>query len=411
MTMMRFCRETGLDAGRRGPTVATKSVLRLLVLGIPAGISCGGGTTLTSGDADGEVDPWAPPIGDAGEVGWRDSTEPWEPPALPDCELTASSSPLDIWSDSAGVYGLYGWDLLSRTGGGGAGTGGFISVAFNDGSGWTDYSTWRCGDELRARTCGVSHLAGRIREGLVAWGNSAVVLIGPSSVSEPWGIMYDVEDIWVVHEDLAYAYWRGGLIHYNGRTWSVMPAEPPMLGVQLVWADEDDVWLVGQRGRVASLDGDRWVLHDVGTINDFTSIWGFDGDDVWLASGSDLFHYDGTAWSEVTWPNVASGGPCDPLGGYGIGDFWGADGVLFFHTGSYIVRGVGDDFAVIGHWPQTHDGTRCTGGIRVVDIWGNSPTEVFVAAMDPSQVAPSCGPEGSGRAFLLFWDGNSFHWF
>ena len=50
----------------------------------------------------------------------------------------------------------------------------------------------------------------------------------------------------------------------------------------------------------------------------------------------------------------------------------------------------------------------CAGGIQPVALWGNSPTEVFLAVAEPGALGMNLFCGGSA---LLRWDGSSFHRF
>ena len=58
-----------------------------------------------------EAHPWVPPLGDAGEVGWRDSSTPWAPDAARNCaeEFPSDLLRVDVLPDAAGVYALLWW--------------------------------------------------------------------------------------------------------------------------------------------------------------------------------------------------------------------------------------------------------------------------------------------------------------
>ncbi|MBI5489294.1 MAG: hypothetical protein HY905_18310 [Deltaproteobacteria bacterium] len=373
------------------------------------GGACGGGTSLIGDGGDGE--PWRPPIEDIGESGWRDSTEPWVPPALPDCRFTRFF-PLDVWCEPGGVVASYGWDEFEVTPEGGArGLGTYFSVAHNDGTGWVEWFRPTCGSGGSGATC-VYMLDGRLAEGILGHGVDAVGLITPEGVASRWSELVPIEQFWVVNEHLAYALWSERVVRFDGTGWSPLPAEPPSGSYKLLWGDETELWIAGNDGAVAEWTGDSWRIHSAGTIADFTAIWGMGDRRVWLASGGALrFHDLDDTWSEVPWPDASADAPC--RGDAGIRGFWGAGEVLFFHTGDQVIRWDGVNFEVLGYWPARREGGNCVGGLVIAAMWGNTTDEVFFAVMDRNtSVTPECpGGYGSpGRPFVLYWDGTTFHW-
>ncbi len=62
----------------------------------------------------------------------------------------------------------------------------------------------------------------------------------------------------------------------------------------------DDVWLVGDYGRVYHYDGAAWVKQTVPTVKNLRAVWAVAKDDVWVAGeGGTLLHYDGVSFSAV----------------------------------------------------------------------------------------------------------------
>jgi len=65
---------------------------------------------------------------------------------------------------------------------------------------------------------------------------------------------------------------------------------------------EDERWAVGQAGEVAVSRGAAWAT-DVGpsTSANFSAVWGAAPDDVWVL-GTEVWHWDGSSWSEQPEP-------------------------------------------------------------------------------------------------------------
>ncbi|NUP13729.1 MAG: hypothetical protein HOW73_47440 [Polyangiaceae bacterium] len=124
-------------------------------------------------------------------------------------------------------------------------------------------------------------------------------------------------------------------LHYDGETWTDLAPG----GSDSFWwvhgTGDDDVWMVGENGRVTHFDGETFEEHDVPTT---ATLWGaiaFAKDDVWVVGGmvggpatepdDVVLHYDGSAWSLVPLPG-------EPLG-RALFKVWGTSGDDLFVVG------------------------------------------------------------------------------
>ncbi len=353
----------------------------------------------------GEGSPPPPADGGLGDTGWRDSTEPWVPPAR---EPERMCNTYDVWSNDSAVYVLMDWQ--DTDGGPPSDIGEQISV--NDGSGWREFYSVRSTTAFECSEIGcIGGIAGMIGGRLVSE-NGTLAYVGPGTYEPEGGVSGPVEDAFVVNDTLAYAIWQSmgaRVIRWDGSHWGPVPAVLPYEGVIRLWADADDLFVVGEAGTVLSLEAGDWRIHDAGTLDPILFIWGFDGNDVWIASWDELWHYDGTAWTAVPWPFPDA--PADYCVEGSIQGLWGADGRLFVWTSHRLVLWDGSEFRTLGHWPARHvvEGTinYCRGGLLIAAVWGNAPDEVFLATnQGVDDVYRRC-PE----AYLLYWDGAAFHWF
>jgi hypothetical protein len=184
------------------------------------------------------------------------------------------------------------------------------------------------------------------------------------------------------------------VVSYDGSTWGPLPVAYTPYQVEHLWADEENVFCAGPDGTIISLEDGEWRIHDTRTLEDFYAIWGFGGADVWAGTdGGDLLHYDGESWTSVEWPCL--GEYCE------INAMWGDEGVLFFHDNRQLTMWDGTSFKVL-LFSDAEAGSR----LLINAIWGNSPTEVFLAVQDEGHPNPQCG-----IYYLLWWDGSEFHWF
>jgi hypothetical protein len=207
-----------------------------------------------------------------------------------------------------------------------------------------------------------------------------------------------VSDVAVVRSDLAYAALQGDLVRYDGSHWGPVTAIfPGQHELNMIWADATVVMGTGSSaGKIYSLSVDTWKLLDTRTLDTFTTIWGFSPTDVWAGTQQEhLFHYDGTAWTQVSWP----GGGCSQQSG--IISMWGAGGVLYFATPTALARYAGSGTPqVIAQWAC--DSSQ--GAPQITALWGNSADELFIAIQDTRDPRQTCG-----MTFLLYYDGSKFH--
>ena len=389
----------------------------------PADVPGDGDGVAADADADGdaaeaEAEAWVPPIDDAGEAGWRDSETPWSPPPVSRCDADLLfGAPLDLWCDADGVFVLHGWQEFREEPGGGWTPDGppLLGVWANSGDGWIPYyrGEWSgCGPECDMQ------LGGILDGWLLGWMPGESVYGFAPGVMEPlWPELTSIgPDLVVVRDDLAYASWQAGgdarIVRWNGSTWSAIPAPLPFTEARRahLWADVANLFVAGPYSILLSLEADDWRVHDAGSLANFTAIWGFAGDDVWVGGEEGVLkHYDGVSWTDVAWPSRETAGTCvwaSPIHG-----MWGADGVLYFVTSTQFARWDGTEVEVLGFWPDRWDpdtgGGRCVPELRLVALWGNSPTEVFLAIARPS---PEPSSAYCNDIAVLFWDGATFHW-
>ena len=410
-------------------------------LALPAGMAgCGGDTILASGDgtADsalevdgGGGDGAEQDVGD--EDGLPDGTdgsasdegtpyEPWRPRPISCEELVHGYGPLDILVDADRVCVLSSWMappvperssyLL------------YQEIDSNDGSGWTAGVDWIAGGSMDGAPS-LERLAGTLNGHLVAWDT------GPET-GEWLGLLYEVlpprmptvpadttrvTAAWFVGPELAWLLPQTAegeettLLRWDGRAWLPFgPVVPPHTGARLLWGDESTVIVLGGLGSwVQVLRDDEWEESVPVPGTGWTAVWGSDPSNVWAATRVDasedgLYHFDGESWTPVDWPRPSSAHYCagDPW----IKGIWGADGVVFVHTDTTIVRIDGDGATEIANWPGdlAADLRSCGRFSRITRIAGRSATELFVAR-HWSANGPSCTDDLA----ILRWDGAEFH--
>jgi photosystem II stability/assembly factor-like uncharacterized protein len=133
-----------------------------------------------------------------------------------------------------------------------------------------------------------------------------------------------------------------------------------------VWAAaKDDVWLVGDKGRVLHWNGVALAPRASGTTTDFQGVWGRSGDDVWLVGNGQILHWDGQALLDATPKNVPA------LGLRAVSGT--ADGLVFAGGDKGLVIRRGKD----GVWQQEKSASQLDiQALAVVDaglVWAVGP--------------------------------------
>ncbi len=90
-----------------------------------------------------------------------------------------------------------------------------------------------------------------------------------------------------------------------------------------VWGTGSDVFVVGDYGTIFHYDGSAWTEMSSGTTEYLQSVWGSSGSDVFVVgSKGTILHYNGSVWSEM------NSGTTNGLGGV-----WGQFRIRYFCRG------------------------------------------------------------------------------
>lgn len=106
-------------------------------------------------------------------------------------------------------------------------------------------------------------------------------------------------------------------IHYDGSTWTDLHPG----GTDTYWwvsgSSANDVWMVGENGRITHWDGKTFIEHVSGTTATLWGVWSASATDAWIVGGTPeggtsqpndiVLHWNGTSWSTVPLPKDVEG--------------------------------------------------------------------------------------------------------
>jgi hypothetical protein len=157
-------------------------------------------------------------------------------------------------------------------------------------------------------------------------------------------------DIWALGASVAQ--------HYDGTTWSTATA--PSGAISHIWGTASNFWGVGGGGAIAHFDGSTWTtITPSPTTAALLAVWGSSATDVWAAGVGTIIHYDGTSWSVVPAPTATVNG----LWGSGPSDVWAVGGATILHyDGTAWTKASGVPNVV---------GLHAVWGVATNDVWAS----------------------------------------
>jgi len=388
----------------------------------PGCSDCGFGCMCFDGGAPVPL-PWDPPFDAVGEVGYRDSTDPW-------CSQLMQVFSLDVWSDARGVFAVASGFGPAPVGApfddadagvpapenaGPNPMNGFISpmefqprseLWWNDGSNWkvSFDQTNRFGTYEVTGVPGAEIMVnGEMLERSEEFGPVPASALCALTIVDGSGAdcldLDPVSSVFVVDAQRAAAVMGGSrLLTYDGDRWRG-DSVPTPFPVTEVWADASNMLAAGRAGVILWREGDGWRLEDPGTIAHITSVWGTSREDVWAGtSDGHILHYDGIAWTEA---GALGGVTCEfapPITG-----IWGSGGDVYFHSATQLARIRDGNIETLANWSCSPN--AAPGAMAITGIWGNAPDEVFIGIIDNVRSVNSA----CGGAHVVYYDGETFH--
>jgi hypothetical protein len=382
---------------------------------------CGFGCNCFDGGAPVPL-PWDPPFDAVGEVGYRDSTEPW-------CSMVQEVYSLDVWSDERGVFALVSGvgaaPVSTAHGDEDAGVpspseaeGPSPMNGFMDPSGfqprtelwWNDGRSWRLSvhepNQLgRYELSGVPGSVLMVNAEPVSdseFGMNPGFDLCALGVVDGAGIecldLDPVTGVYVASRQRAAGVMGTRLLLYDGERWRG-DTTPVPFPVTEVWADGANVLAAGRAGIVLWRETDGWRLEDPGTLAHITSLWGTSRENIWAGtSDGHILRYDGVTWSDV---GALGGVSCDyapPIKG-----IWGSGDDVYLHSATQLVRVRGSEIETLANWSCSPNAAPHQ--LEIAGLWGTGPSEIFIAIIDNARsVNAACG-----GAHIVYYDGATFH--
>ena len=170
-------------------------------------------------------------------------------------------------------------------------------------------------------------------EAALHWDGERWSLVPSWAAAKPYGLGF-----YAISADDAVAAYSGGCRRWDGRSWNETACG--VKGGTAVWASgSDDVWVLGisdapfplTTSYAAHWDGETWSTKQ-STPGSGATVFGSGPNDVWIDGTQ---HFDGHSWSP------------QPCGGFRFLSGVSAKGTLWGTAGPSLVRGVGDQTAVV----------------------------------------------------------------
>lgn len=150
----------------------------------------------------------------------------------------------------------------------------------------------------------------------------------PTPPSDPaWQVVFDepvldrvalsvwgdsAQDVFVVGGPLGNSGYEALALHFDGSAWRDLAPGGSDTFWWVAGLSAQDVWMVGENGRITHYDGSGFQEHTSSTTATIWGVWPFAADDVWAVAGTPgggmaepndiVLHYDGSSWTQVPLP-------------------------------------------------------------------------------------------------------------
>lgn len=206
------------------------------------------------------------------------------------------------------------------------------------------------------------------------------------AVLSVWGT--SPSDVYVVGGPLGNSGFTAIAMHFDGSTWKSL--DPG--GQDSFWwvsgSGKDDIWMVGEKGRITHWDGKAFKEHARPTTATIWGVWAASPTDAWAVAGTPeggagdpskpndvVLHWDGQSWTQDPLPGAPLGRSLNKIWGSGPDDLYavGEAGTVWHRKG--------------GAWMLESDPPLAKG--TLLTAFGCSATDVY--AVGGSDVLHSDG--------------------
>lgn len=180
------------------------------------------------------------------------------------------------------------------------------------------------------------------------------------------GTLATLYGVWGSAPDDVYIVGGDALLHYDGVQWTAIPTGGNV-ALQGVWGSGPTDVFVTAYGGVLHYDGTAWTFAAIAEGVSLLSIHGRAADDVYtVGRGGRMFHYNGTAWSDISQPALTTQ------------DLWGVwvspAGDVVYATGGQVppvlLRRAGGAWSAV-----TNAGLSSSSSMY--GVWGTSANDVY----------------------------------
>ena len=205
-------------------------------------------------------------------------------------------------------------------------------------------------------------------------------------------------DVWVAGSADASGTGEPTLLHYDGDHWTRRDLSALGLGGTDLWwvhaIAPNDVWAAGESGTLIHYDGATFTRASTPGTRVVFGVWAAASDDVWAVGGENggvagfVWHYDGTAWTEVALPAAHPGAAVFKVWGLASDDvyFCGLSGTLMHWDGAALSM-------------LTSPTTRSLFTLHAVRGAGRDGEVAVVGGSASATILRGTGSLGTGRTF------------
>ena len=124
-------------------------------------------------------------------------------------------------------------------------------------------------------------------------------------------------DVYVVGGPVGNSGFESMLLHFDGHAWTDLHPGGTETYWRVAGSNDDDVWIVGENGRITHWNGDELKEYESGTTATLWGVWAASTQSAWAVGGTPeggtgapndiVLHWDGESWSREVLPGAPLG--------------------------------------------------------------------------------------------------------